>query len=190
MIYDTVPPPLQNFYAVRKGRTVGIFQSWAGCKRQVDGIVSEFKSFLTEAEARTYLAEGTKTINPKPLKVRGHRRPEQSDTEYLKEQKALLSIAQVKMQRKQLAKYWNNAPNAPTCYMMVHSTTAKNSSHATASSFHGGRALRAVAVVQGSKNRRTAAAIDTMSDVTLALEKYLTDVRLVEYQRSLNWILN
>ncbi len=50
-------------------------------------------------------------------------------------------------------------------------------SHAAASSFHGGRALRAVAVIQmGAKTRYTAATIDTMSDVTLALAKYLTNI--------------
>jgi hypothetical protein len=147
-MYGAVPPPMQKFYAVRKGRTVGIFRSWAECKKHVDGITSEFKSFLTEAEARIYLHDGTKTVAPKPLKVKRHRRPGQSDAAYLQEQKALLSIAQAKREREQLAKFWNNAPPGPVCYMMVHAPQDDLCSRAAASSFHGGRALRAVAVVQ------------------------------------------
>ena len=35
-------PPLQKYYAVRRGRMVGIFRSWEECRRHVDGIYSEF----------------------------------------------------------------------------------------------------------------------------------------------------
>jgi hypothetical protein len=180
-VHGATPPPLQKFYAVRKGRTVGIFRTWAECKKQVDGVTSEFKSFVTEAEARIYLAEGTRTVAPKPLKAKRHRRPGQSDAEYLQEQKALLAIAQAKLEREQLEKFWGNAPPGPVCYMMVHAPHDDRGSRTTASSFQGGRALRAVAVVQmGTKTRSTAAAIDTMSDVTLALAKYLTDIRPIK----------
>jgi viroplasmin and RNaseH domain-containing protein len=64
---------------------VGIFRSWEECRRQVDGIYSEFKSFRTEDEARHYMAEGAKAVPPKPMKFKPHRRPGQSDAAFLKE---------------------------------------------------------------------------------------------------------
>ncbi len=44
-----------RFYAVRKGRNVGIFHSWEECERQVSGVASEHKSFGTFEEAQAYL---------------------------------------------------------------------------------------------------------------------------------------
>lgn len=45
-----------KFYAVRKGKTTGIFRSWDECKNQVDGFPgAEYKSFKTEPEALEYL---------------------------------------------------------------------------------------------------------------------------------------
>ena len=41
-----------KFYAVRKGRSIGIFNSWEECERQVKGVPSEFKNFQTLAEAK------------------------------------------------------------------------------------------------------------------------------------------
>ncbi|KAF1917810.1 ribonuclease H-like domain-containing protein [Ampelomyces quisqualis] len=42
-----------KFYAVKVGRTPGIYHSWEDCKAQTEGFKSQFKSFptLTEAEA-------------------------------------------------------------------------------------------------------------------------------------------
>ncbi len=138
-MYGARPPPLQKFYAVRKGHTVGIFRTWAECKKQVDGITSEFKSFITEAEARIYLADGTKTVAPKPLKAKRHRRLGQSDAAYLQEQKALLAIVKAKLEREQLERFWGNAPPGPVCYMMVHAPHDDQGSRAAASSYHGVR---------------------------------------------------
>ncbi len=160
---------------------VGIFRSWEECRRQVNGIYSKFKSFSTEDEARHYMAEGAKAVPPKLMKFKPHRRPGQSDATFLKEQKALLTIAHAEMERQGLARYEGRAPAGPLCFMMVHAPKEESCSHAAASSFHGGRALRAVAVVQmGAKTRYTAAAIDTMSDVKLALAKYLTNIHPIK----------
>ena len=52
---QTWPRRRQKFYAVRKGRTLGIFDNWEDCERQVKGIASEFKSFSTLEEAKAYL---------------------------------------------------------------------------------------------------------------------------------------
>lgn len=43
-------------YAVKSGKKVGIFHTWAECKEQIDGYKgAEYKSFATKAEAETYL---------------------------------------------------------------------------------------------------------------------------------------
>ena len=45
-----------KYYAVKKGLTPGIYDSWEKCKANVDGVSgAEFKSFRTEEEAREYL---------------------------------------------------------------------------------------------------------------------------------------
>jgi hypothetical protein len=49
------PRRRQKFCAVRKGRTLGIYDNWEDCERQVKGIASEFKSFNTLEEAKAYL---------------------------------------------------------------------------------------------------------------------------------------
>lgn len=52
----------KKYYAVRQGRRVGIFRSWDECKAQVDGYSgTEYKSFLTEKEAKAYIT-GTEPI--------------------------------------------------------------------------------------------------------------------------------
>lgn len=49
-----------KFYAVRRGRKTGIFNSWAQCKAQIDGFSGAvYKSFTTLAEAEAYLAGGS-----------------------------------------------------------------------------------------------------------------------------------
>ena len=59
----------KKFYAVRAGRKTGLFYSWEECEDQVNGYPGcEFKSFATEAEAKSWLGgsgtgkkEGKKT---------------------------------------------------------------------------------------------------------------------------------
>ncbi len=47
-----------KFYAVKKGKTTGVFRSWDECKNQVDGFSgAQYKSFKTEAEALEYLGD-------------------------------------------------------------------------------------------------------------------------------------
>ena len=46
----------KKVYAVRKGRTTGIFMNWDDCKAQVDGFAgAEYKSFADPADAMAYL---------------------------------------------------------------------------------------------------------------------------------------
>ena len=46
----------KKVYAVRKGRTTGLFMSWDDCKAQVDGFAgAEYKSFADPADAMAYL---------------------------------------------------------------------------------------------------------------------------------------
>lgn len=46
----------KKFYAVRKGHSVGIFESWEECKAAVDGFSgAEYKGFTNRAEAEEYL---------------------------------------------------------------------------------------------------------------------------------------
>ncbi len=52
----------KKFYAVRKGKTTGVFSSWADCKASVDGFAgAEYKGFTTLAEAKEYMAN-TKVV--------------------------------------------------------------------------------------------------------------------------------
>lgn len=54
-----------KYYAVRQGRKTGIFTTWAECQKQVTGYqCAEFKSFLTEKEARTYLSGKEEPLPP------------------------------------------------------------------------------------------------------------------------------
>lgn len=49
----------KKVYAVRKGRTTGLFMSWDDCKAQVDGFAgAEYKSFADPADAMAYLGLG------------------------------------------------------------------------------------------------------------------------------------
>lgn len=46
----------KKYYAVRKGKTTGIFTTWEDCKKQVAHVSgAEYKSFPTEGQARAYL---------------------------------------------------------------------------------------------------------------------------------------
>lgn len=49
----------KKIYAVRVGRSSGIFTSWAECKKQVDGFpAARYKSFTSAQEALAWLAGG------------------------------------------------------------------------------------------------------------------------------------
>lgn len=53
---------MSKFYAVRKGKTNGIFFSWDDCKAQVEGYKgAEYKSFKTLSEAEAYVSGSKKT---------------------------------------------------------------------------------------------------------------------------------
>ena len=46
----------KKYYAVKKGKTTGIFDNWDSCRESVDGFPgAEYKGFSTLEEARTYL---------------------------------------------------------------------------------------------------------------------------------------
>lgn len=48
----------KKFYGVKKGKTIGIFSSWADCKAAVDGYSgAEYKGFATLEEAKIYMGE-------------------------------------------------------------------------------------------------------------------------------------
>ena len=51
----------KKYYAVRAGRTPGIYTNWDACKAQVDGFANaSFKSFPTKEEAEAFLGNNTK----------------------------------------------------------------------------------------------------------------------------------
>lgn len=55
----------KKIYAVRRGRTTGLFLSWADCQKQVDGFPgARFKSFTDATEAWKWL-NGEETAAPK-----------------------------------------------------------------------------------------------------------------------------
>lgn len=55
-----------KFYAVRKGKTPGIYDTWDICKSMVDGVSgAEYKSFKTREEAEAYI-EGSSIIKEEP----------------------------------------------------------------------------------------------------------------------------
>lgn len=50
-----------KFYAVRKGRTIGVFRTWSDCQAQINGFSgAEYKSFPTKEEAEAYVLGGSK----------------------------------------------------------------------------------------------------------------------------------
>lgn len=49
-----------KFYAVRKGKTPGIYNTWDICKSMTEGFsCAEYKSFKTREEAESYMAGGS-----------------------------------------------------------------------------------------------------------------------------------
>ncbi len=54
----------KKFYAVRKGKKVGIYNTWDECKEVVSGFSgAEYKSFTTIEEANEYMGVGIKIDN-------------------------------------------------------------------------------------------------------------------------------
>lgn len=52
------------FYAVKKGRETGIFESWAECQKQITGFSgAEFKKFKELKQAESYLTSGISIDN-------------------------------------------------------------------------------------------------------------------------------
>ena len=59
-IQDKEKMAKNKVYAVKKGRTTGIFMTWDDCKAQVDGFPgAEYKSFSDPADAASYLGLGS-----------------------------------------------------------------------------------------------------------------------------------
>ena len=66
-----IKPMSKKVYAVKKGRTTGLFMSWEDCKAQVDGFAgAEYKSFADPQDAMAYLglAAGNESANTKERK--------------------------------------------------------------------------------------------------------------------------
>lgn len=61
-----------KIYAVRQGRKVGLFRSWAECERHIKGYPgAEFKSFVDPDEANKYLGNEGLTIKKTEFPVEG-----------------------------------------------------------------------------------------------------------------------
>ncbi|EFO91346.1 CRE-RNH-1.0 protein [Caenorhabditis remanei] len=61
-----------QYYAVARGRQVGIYRNWNDCKTQIDGFQNaRYKKFVNEAEARKFIAEN--------LSVPGKKLPTSTD---------------------------------------------------------------------------------------------------------------
>lgn len=57
----------KKYYAVKHGKTTGIFTSWEECKATVDGVANaKYKGFSTLEDAQAYLNDEA----PKPVKVK------------------------------------------------------------------------------------------------------------------------
>lgn len=54
---------MKKFYAVRKGKTPGIYENWDQCREQVQGYSgAEYKKFNTETEAKEFMGLETKDL--------------------------------------------------------------------------------------------------------------------------------
>jgi hypothetical protein len=72
----TWPRKRTKYYAVRKGRKPGIYETWEECEQQTKGITSEFKSFGTFDEAVAYL-------NGRRLNFMAFRRPKKPPSSFV-----------------------------------------------------------------------------------------------------------
>lgn len=56
----------KKYYAVRKGKTPGIYMSWSDCKAQTEGFSgAEFKSFTSVEEAASFLEGAGNSVSAK-----------------------------------------------------------------------------------------------------------------------------
>ena len=56
----------KKYYAVRKGKTIGVFQNWDDCKASVDGFPgADYKGFPTLQEACDYVGESVPAAEEK-----------------------------------------------------------------------------------------------------------------------------
>lgn len=75
---------MMKFYAVRKGRQVGIFTNWNECQKQISGYSgAEYKSFKTRNEAQQFL-------NNKDYFVSSQKSKQASKNDFWKEPQILL----------------------------------------------------------------------------------------------------
>ncbi len=72
----TWPRKRTKYYAVRKGRKSGIYETWEECEKQTKCITSEFKSFSTYDEAVAYL-------NGRRLNFMAFRRPKKPASSFV-----------------------------------------------------------------------------------------------------------
>lgn len=58
----------KKYYAVKKGKITGVFESWQDCKTSVDGFPNaQYRGFATLEEARAYLGEAAPTEERPPV---------------------------------------------------------------------------------------------------------------------------
>ena len=68
----------KNFYAVKKGKTTGVFKNWEECRAAVEGYPgAEYKGFALLEEANSYLgcaggSAGNYSVDCPGLKTKGH----------------------------------------------------------------------------------------------------------------------
>lgn len=69
----------KNYYAVKKGKTPGIYLTWEECKAQIDGVSgAEYKGFATREEAERYIGGGQQLTLEFPASAE---KPESAPTE-------------------------------------------------------------------------------------------------------------
>lgn len=74
----------KKYYAVKKGRITGVFQSWDECKSSVDGFPgAEYKGFATLEEAKLYMGSGSSVAVqfPQESDLKSKRKAGQGDAE-------------------------------------------------------------------------------------------------------------
>ncbi|CUS23543.1 LAQU0S10e02828g1_1 [Lachancea quebecensis] len=77
-----------SFYAVRNGRSTGVFNNWETCKSLVDGFPgARYKKFSTMAEARSFAEQGSSNSRPsssfrEPQSRQAHRESQSSRIGY------------------------------------------------------------------------------------------------------------
>ena len=68
-----------KFYGVRRGRAIGVFESWEACRKQVDQFPgAEYKAFLTREEAKDFVSSSESSL---PHRTKGAKRSPSSTIE-------------------------------------------------------------------------------------------------------------